>query len=98
MPPFWQTDPAGDREGSIYRTREEPYHHAAHYVRYDESTATKLLEISKTLLDEYGGLKSLYKRSENRSDLKRRILAFKGVGPMTLRIFLRDMKVVWPKA
>src|SRR5437660_5609757 len=34
-----------------------------HYVRYDFSTATKLLEVSKTLQEKYGTLTNLLKES-----------------------------------
>jgi endonuclease III len=65
----------------------------AHYVRYDFSTATKLLEISKLLKEKYGTLSKLIKLSKNTHELKRRLQEFKGVGPVTARIFLRDLKL-----
>jgi endonuclease III len=66
-----------------------------HYVRFDFSTATKLLEVSEALINEYGTLSTLFNRSKNRADLVRRLQAFKGVGPTTTRIFLRDAGVHW---
>src|ERR1700682_2572654 len=36
-----------------------------HYVRYDFSTATKLLEVSKTLKERYGTLTDLLKQSRS---------------------------------
>jgi len=63
-----------------------------HYVRYDFSTATKLSEICKKLKKDYGSLTNLLKSAENRRDLEKRLLEFKGVGLVTLRIFLRDLK------
>jgi len=69
-----------------------------HFVRYDYSTATKLLEVCEALKKQYGTLSELYKQSKNKSDLVRRLQEFKGVGPTTVRIFLRDMKDIWPKA
>jgi endonuclease III len=62
-----------------------------HYVRYDFSTATKLLEVCRGLLDRYGSLLSLLRRSRSRADLARRLQEFKGIGPTTSRIFLRDL-------
>jgi len=62
-----------------------------HYVRYDYSTATKLLEICKKLKKDYGITKNLIESSKNQKDLEKRLLEFKGVGPMTVRIFLRDL-------
>ncbi len=62
-----------------------------HYVRYDFSTATKLLEISKQLKERYGRIKNLLKSAKDKKDLERRLLEFKGIGPVTAKIFLRDL-------
>ncbi len=66
-----------------------------HYVRYDFSTATKLLEVCKALKEQYGTLTQLLARARSRADLSRRLQTFKGVGPVTTRIFLRDIAPVW---
>ena len=63
-----------------------------HYIRYDFSSATKLLEICKELKEKYGSLKNLIKVSKNKKDLAKRLQEFKGIGPVTARIFLRDLK------
>ncbi|PWB43887.1 MAG: hypothetical protein C3F12_11615 [Candidatus Methylomirabilota bacterium] len=63
-----------------------------HYVRFDFSTATKLLDISRLLIDRYGSLANLFRQSRNRKDLATRLQEFKGIGPVTTRIFLRDLK------
>jgi hypothetical protein len=63
-----------------------------HYVRYDFSTATKLLEISKELKQRYGSLGNLLRQSKDRKDLEARLQEFKGIGPVTTRIFLREFK------
>ena len=65
-----------------------------HYVRYDFSTATKLLEICKALKKHYGSLTNLLKQSKNKADLMRRLQEFKGIGPVTARIFVRDIKKI----
>jgi endonuclease III len=62
-----------------------------HYVRFDFSTATKLLEVSRALTEQYGTLSNLLRQSRKRSDLARRLQTFKGVGATTTRIFLRDI-------
>lgn len=59
-----------------------------HYVRYDFSTATKLLDVSKQLKDTYGSLTELIEISENKQNLEKRLQQFKGIGPVTTRIFL----------
>ena len=63
-----------------------------HYVRYDFSTATKLLEICKTLKEKYRSLDDLLNQAKDKKDLVRRLQEFKGIGPTTVRIFLRDFK------
>jgi endonuclease III len=63
-----------------------------HYVRFDFSTATKLLDVCGVLLEEYGGLSNLLRRSSGPADLARRLQEFKGVGPTTTRIFLREVE------
>ena len=68
------------------------------YVRYDFSTADKLLDICKTLLEKYKSLTSLYEKSKNAEDLEQKLLGFKGIGPVTVNIFLRELRVVWPKS
>jgi len=67
------------------------------YVRYDFSTATKLLEICKELKEKYGNLKNLLKQAKNKEDLAKRLQEFKGIGPVTTRIFLRDLKSIFKK-
>lgn len=62
-----------------------------HYVRYDFSTATKILYVCKELKARYGSVSNLIKQSESKSDLSRRLQEFKGVGSVTTRIFLRDL-------
>jgi len=68
------------------------------YVRYDFSTASNLLEIAASLREKYGSLENLYTQSKDSRDLEKRLLEFKGVGPTTVNIFLRELKAVWEKA
>ncbi|HIC96641.1 TPA: hypothetical protein EYP12_08485 [Candidatus Bipolaricaulota bacterium] len=72
---------------------------AGGYVRYDFKTATKLLEIADKLEREYwGDLNLLHERARDPQDLERRLLEFKGIGPVTANIFLRELRGVWEKA
>jgi len=68
------------------------------YARYDFSTATKLLNIMNTLLKKHGSLTELYKKSKNAEDLEKNLQEFKGIGPITTNIFLREMRAIWPKS
>lgn len=63
----------------------------AHYVRYDESTATRLSALAKTLTAEYGGsVSQMREASADRRDFERRLAQFDGVGPKTVEIFMRE--------
>ena len=68
------------------------------YVRYDFSTASKLLEITKNLKKKYGTLQNLHKKAKDSKDLEKRLSEFKGIGPVTVNIFLRELRCVWKKA
>jgi len=70
------------------------------YVRYDFKTATKLLEITKDLIDEYkGDLQKLHSSAKDQKDLERRIKNLgKGIGDVTCNIFLRELRGIWGKA
>jgi len=68
------------------------------YVRYDFSTASKLLEIAASLREKYGSLENLHTRAKDSKDLEKKLLEFKGVGPTTVNIFLRELKGIWGKA
>ena len=67
----------------------------AHYARYDFSTATKLLEVCEELEQRYGSLKRLLAQSKEPSELSRKLQELKHMGPVTARIFLREIRPVW---
>jgi len=68
------------------------------YVRYDFSTASNLLEIMKRLKEEYGDLEKLHQASSDPADLEKRLMRFKGIGPVGVNIFLRELRGIWKKA
>lgn len=63
-----------------------------HYVRYDFSTATKLQETCQRLKKEYSTFSNLLKSAKSAKDLKGKLLSFKGIGPVTADILLRDLR------
>ena len=67
----------------------------AHYVRYDSSTATKLLDVCRELKSRYGTLTRLLAGARTPSELSRKLQEFRHIGPVTARIFLRDVRPVW---
>jgi len=73
---------------------------AGGYARYDFKTATKLLEISNNLTQSYGGdLNRLHQSANDPADLEARLKALgKGIGDVTVNIFLRELRGIWEKA
>lgn len=69
----------------------------AHYVRYDESSATRLADIARTVHDEYADdLRKLAGQSERDSTAAKRLLKqFKGIGDTGADIFLREIQDNW---
>jgi hypothetical protein len=61
------------------------------YVRYDFSTATKLLEVSQQLQQRYGTLTRLLAQVRAFSQLSAKVQEFKHIGPVTARIFCRGL-------
>lgn len=66
----------------------------AHYVRYDYSTATKLLEVCRELKRRYGTVSNLLAGANTASELSRKLQEFKHIGPVTARIFLREIRPI----
>lgn len=69
----------------------------AHYVRYDESSATRLTDMAERVRDEYSGdLRELAKRSRHDVAAAKRLLTqFKGIGDTGADIYLREVQDVW---
>lgn len=79
-----------DRQALVYMLGE------GHYRRYDESTATRLLEMCRRIQQEYDGrFGAIRQQALDRKDLERRMRSFKGVGPKTLEIFMREARKAW---
>lgn len=73
---------------------------AGGYARYDFKTATKLLEVMRHLVDQYhGDLNQLHHAAKDACDLESRVKAMgQGIGEVTVQIFLRELRDLWPKA
>jgi endonuclease III len=69
----------------------------AHYVRYDESSATRLTEIAQRVSDEFSGdLREIAQRSQHDiAAAKRMLKQFKGIGNTGVDIYLREVQDVW---
>lgn len=68
------------------------------YTRYDFSTATSLIGIAKKLKEKYVNLERLHTESSSPNDLENRLREFRGVGPVGVNIFLRELRGIWEKA
>jgi endonuclease III len=69
----------------------------AHYVRYDESSATRLTDLAERVRDEYSGdLREIAAKSDHDVTVAKRILKeFKGIGDIGADIYLREVQDVW---
>jgi endonuclease III len=69
----------------------------AHYVRYDESSATRLTDIAEVVRDDYSGdLREIAQRSQHDIRSAARMLKqFKGIGDTGADIYLREVQDVW---
>lgn len=70
----------------------------AHYVRYDESSATRLTDMAERVCDEYhGDLREIAEACGHDVAAAKRILKkFKGIGDTGADIYLREVQDVWP--
>jgi hypothetical protein len=70
------------------------------YTRYDFKTADKLLEVMGNLVELYGGnINSIHAQANDPKDLEIRLKSLgKGIGGVTVSIFLRELRGVWKKA
>jgi hypothetical protein len=69
------------------------------YVRYDGRKSTQILRDCEKLTADYGGsLIRLHEAARDACDLEQRLLAFYGIGPVTMNIFLRELRPFWAKA
>ena len=69
------------------------------YARYDGITAEYILGVARKLLKDYDGeIRKLDKESQDPRDLEWRLQEFRGVGSVTAKIFLRELRGIWRNA
>ncbi|WP_278406159.1 DNA methylase [Pseudomonas rhodesiae] len=67
----------------------------AHYVRYDETTSSRLLALANKVNTEYDGkVSNIVAASADRRAFEKRLSEFEGIGPKTIEIFLREAAAV----
>jgi len=70
------------------------------YTRYDFKTADKLLGVMRNFMEKYdGSLNLLHSKASNAKDLENKLKDLgKGIGDVTVSIFLRELRDIWEKA
>jgi endonuclease III len=69
------------------------------YARYDGITAEYVTGVARKLLADYDGkIENLDRVSRGSEDLEHRLEEFRGIGPVTANIFLRELRGVWKNA
>jgi len=70
------------------------------YTRYDYKTADKLLLVMGNLINKYrGSLNKLHREATDSDDLEKKLRELgKGIGNVTVSIFLRELRGTWSKA
>jgi hypothetical protein len=72
---------------------------AGGYARYDFRTAARLLKLSEVVCDQFGGqLASIGHTYSSYPELQAVLDALPGWGEVTVRLFLRELRGVWPGA
>lgn len=69
----------------------------AHYVRYDESSATRLTEMAERVRGDFSGdLREIAERTQRDvAETNRMLKRFKGIGDTGADIYLREVQDVW---
>ncbi len=69
------------------------------YARYDFKTATRLHALCDTICGAYGGrISAIAARARTPAELEQALDDLPGWGPVTVGIFLRELRGVWPTA
>lgn len=77
----------------------DPVMREGDYVRYDYQRSDEVLRNCERLLERYGGsLNALHDAAADGDDLEARLDEFYRVGPVTVNIFLRELRPYWPKS
>jgi hypothetical protein len=67
----------------------------ASYARYDESSATRLTDMARTVNDTYGGDLRRLGESSDVGTVRKLLKGFKGIGDTGADIFLREVQDTW---
>jgi hypothetical protein len=68
-------------------------------VRYDFSTASRLLALAGTVIERHHGrISSVAEATDDPAEIEATLDQLPGWGPTTVRLFLRELRGVWPGA
>ncbi|BBY15960.1 HhH-GDP family DNA glycosylase [Mycolicibacterium litorale] len=67
----------------------------AGYARYDESSATRLVEMARAVQDDHGGDLRRLADDHDVDAVRRKLKGFKGIGDTGAGIFLREVQDTW---
>ncbi len=69
------------------------------YVRYDGRKSEQILRDCEQLTNAYrGSLTKLHASAKDSHDLEKKLLNFFGIGPVTVNVFLRELRPTWRHA
>jgi hypothetical protein len=69
------------------------------YVRYDFSTASRLLALAGTVIERHHGrISTVPETTDDPAEIEATLDRLPGWGPTTVRLFLRELRGVWPGA
>ncbi|MFI5054745.1 MAG: hypothetical protein ACHQDE_10315 [Acidimicrobiia bacterium] len=71
---------------------------AGGYARYDFRTATRLHDLARAVRERHEGRIATFAAIRDRRALEAALDALPGWGPTTVRIFLRELRGIWPGA
>jgi hypothetical protein len=71
---------------------------AGGYARYDFRTASRLQELEKAITERYGDVASIGRNVTDPVSLVKSLDTLPGWGPMTIQLFLRELRGVWSGA
>jgi endonuclease III len=73
--------------------------HEGGYTRYDGVASDQILRTCRRLVEMYdGSLIRLLTEADGPRDLERQLEEFHGIGPVTVNIFLRELRPFWKNA
>lgn len=67
----------------------------AGYARYDESSATRLVELARAVREDHGGDLRRLGEDHDPDSARRKLKQFKGIGDTGAGIFLREVQDTW---